>query len=540
MFLEDSMPVFKYCIMLRGNVIVHANKEASMNRTGRLCILCAMIIILTVGCAYTTRRIPTSEVATIREAKELAVTTKNKLLYRLQGANIDYSDLGNPKLYGYQTKAWVTYADSQLITIPVSDIEKIEITYFNGTKTCLSAAGIGCLTLTGCCVVVAATKEYSCPIVYAYEGKDFVLEGEIYSGAIFQLIERKDFLKLHKLTATNGAYVLKISNEIRETQNTDELVLLAIDHDSAVEIIADNQGDIHSVSSPRSPLSAQDSRGNDILQYVARLDENLWTSEPADRNQDNPEDLRDAIILRYLKPPDAEKAKLVIHAGNTYWADLILGRQLALMGYAMSSWYEQADQSPEVKEKALQFMKNQGLCLNVSVLKNGNWVDQDYFYPTGPVARQDDILELSVGDITSDTVTIKLECGALFWMIDYAAVDYTPDTPVSVHVLTPVTAVDEKGLDITTSLTESDDVYYVMPEPGTHALVTFPIPELASSLKRSFIIRSEGYYTIHPISEETPDIEALTDIQQAPDGFLRYSLREFYRLVNYSQAGTKR
>jgi hypothetical protein len=116
-------------------------------------------------------------------------------------------------------------------------------------------------------------------------------------------------------------------------------------------------------------------------------------------------------------------------------------------------------------------------------------------------------------------------------MIDYAAVDYSPDRPVEIQALAPYEAVDDGGRDIKPSLARTDGDYFVMPKPGNYAFVKYPAPPLKSGLERSFLLKSSGYYTIHPMEDGRPDVLKLLAIRQNPDLFLKFALQDIQKQI---------
>jgi hypothetical protein len=257
----------------------------------------------------------------------------------------------------------------------------------------------------------------------------------------------------------------------------------------------------------------------------------MWCSNPVGKDPENPAYWRSGLTLHFPKPPAAKTAKLVVRIGNTYWADYAFGQLFGLMGAMMPSWYQRAEQDPATRKKADRFMSEQGVGLKVQIQGNEGWRDAGFFYPTGPFGIKEDVLVLHLDGTPKDSLAVRLQGGTFFWMIDYAAVDYSPDRPVDVRALSTYEAVDNSGKDIKASLLRPDGDYFIMPEPGNYALVKYPAPPLKSGLARSFLLRSEGYYTIHPREEGPPDLPKLLAIQQNPDLFLKFSLQEIQKKV---------
>jgi hypothetical protein len=383
------------------------------------------------------------------------------------------------------------------VSVPLSDLEMVWLKERNPAASVSTTLGL-LLIVVGAGLLYNLTKGASCPILYSLDNLHFEREGEIYSGAVFKEIERTDYLKLHHLAENKGAYALKISNEAEETQYTDEVKLLVVEHPKGSSVFVGSDGVVHTIQDPLRAVSAKDLKGTDFTAALEAPDNRMWSSNPYQRNPDNAGDLKSGIILKFPKPADAHKAKLVVRIGNTFWIDYLFVRSVGLMGDLMNAWYQQAAQSSQFKEKAESFIKKQGVALRAQLLKEGQWEDIGYFHPTGPVGLQEDILEFPADGTAADNLTVKLDGGTFFWMVDYAAIDYATDLAIKTHEVSPVEVIDENGRDIKESLLRSDDVYYTMPKPGNFAVLKFPVLPKTRESEQSFFLKSEGYYSIHP------------------------------------------
>jgi len=419
-------------------------------------------------------------------------------------------------------------------SMPLSEVSMVWTRETDAFGTVLLVAGVTVGAFGILMLIVALTKE-SCPFLYASDGMEFQLEGELYSGAIFKGIERRDFLKLHSATAQEGGYLFKIANEADETQHTDELTLVAVDHPKEVSAYIGSDGVVHTIRSPLTPILAKDFDGQDFTASVSAVDGKMWSSNPVGKDPENPDHWRSGLVLNFPKPPSAKEAKLVVRIGNTYWADYSFGQFIGLMGNAMQSWQREREADPAIREKAEKFMSDQGIGLKVQVLRNEAWQDAGFFYPTGPFGIEDDIMVLPLEGITGDSLTIRLQGGTFFWMIDYAAVDYSADCEVNIALISPQEASDHNGRDIKQLLLQADGDYFVMPEIGNYATIKYPAPPLPPGLERSLFMRSTGYYIIHPRQDVKPDLAKFLAIRQRPELFLKFSLEELQKRITAAQ-----
>lgn len=423
--------------------------------------------------------------------------------------------------------------------VPLADVETIWTREVNGGLTALAIFG-GIVGTVGVLFALVAIFKESCPFLYSYDGSDYSLEGELYSGAVFKAIERGDMLKLHRLVPVSGEYRLKIANEANETQNTNEMTLVVVDHPKDVDVYAGPDGRVRTVRRPAiRPLSAVDFDGVDFRAAVASIDGDMWGSNPFNKDPELSANWTAGLVLRFPKPAAARKAKLVVRIGNTSWADAVFGRIFGLMGSSMQPWYQKVAADPAIREKTYRFMSEQGVAFKVQVGVPGGWQDAGFFHPTGPFGIKDDVLEIDVPQTVDDTLTVRLRGGTFFWNVDSAAVDYTTDVPVHVRALTSLSAVDGAGNDVRQALMTVDEDYFSMPEPGQYALVRYAAPPPTPGLERSLFVRSRGYYTIHPTSARPPaDLPTLLAIRQQPELFLKYSLLELQKMRSLAQAAS--
>ena len=157
------------------------------------------------------------------------------------------------------------------------------------------------------------------------------------------------------------------------------------------------------------------------------------------------------------------------------------------------------------------------------VEEGGEWRFVDYYHIAGPMAAKRDVLAFDLPAGASEDVKVKLEFGALFWEIDYVAIDFSADLPVQIHSVPPASAVDEKGRDVAGLLFGDDDRYYVQPEVGEYAFITFLAPGATEGMARSTFLHSKGHY------------EILRDPQGKPDLTLLYSFKKAGRFIEFSQ-----
>jgi hypothetical protein len=422
---------------------------------------------------------------------------------------------------------WSEQTESGKVLIPFTAIDQIEVYDVDLAKTIVySTLGIAG-TLGAIFIFILLTKD-SCPFIYAYNGETYEFVGEIYSGAIHPPLERHDYLPLPVLKPVENEYRVKITNEIKEIQHTNLTELLVFDHPENAEILVDKYGNVHTVSDPRLPISANALDGTNIEYLLAEKDSlSFMSGIPDNENQD-----MDGMIITFDRPVDKDTGKLVIKGKNSFWLDYIHGQFSELFGDRLETWKEeQKDKSPE---KMIEWSLDQGIPLSVYLETDEGWEFVDYYNVVGPLAAKEDVLEIDLTSAKNDKVNIKLEFGFLFWEIDYAAMDFTPNLTTSNYTVPVTSAMNQNSIDVSYELRYDDDQYYHQPHIGDQALLTFDVPEQIEGTKRSVILHSKGHYEILKDAEGEPDLAYLNSFRK-PGAFSKFSKERFMQFYNQFQ-----
>ncbi len=142
----------------------------------------------------------------------------------------------------------------------------------------------------------------SCPFVYSFDGRQYVLDSETFGGAIFRAAQRTDLDNLDHLTEVNGSYRMKITNELPETQFVDELRLLVVDHPRDTRVVPSFSGKINTLAAPQPPNKATSYRGDEVQNLIIDKDNRVWVSNPFGRNPEDKSQARDGLLLEFPRP----------------------------------------------------------------------------------------------------------------------------------------------------------------------------------------------------------------------------------------------
>lgn len=395
----------------------------------------------------------------------------------------------------------LNFNDSGMAYIPVSGIQKCEIYKKDRGKTTGKVLGTFFIVVGAVFVatlIIAALT--SCPFVYVFDGNAYQFAGEIYGGAVYPSLERDDYLAVPKYECVPGSYYrIKLANMLEEIQYINKADLLILTHDSAVYPLIDKYGRVQTVCNPILPSAAVDSKGNDCLEEITGKDK---------LTHDFCEDLDTTVNSTYLNSLDLtfksnsnpDSAKLYINGKNSLWGDYMIRQFFNLFGSRYQKFVRRQEDKPAIFHQ--QWMQQQGLLLQVYIMKDGEWKPADYFNMVGALGSRDMVLPLDLENAWSAensdgtpeyTLSIKLVSGYQFWELDYAAIDLSVNENVEMVWLQADNAVDQNGKNVMNLLVADDDRYLVQKETGDEVIMDFTMP---GAMGNSFTLyfHSKGYY----------------------------------------------
>lgn len=103
----------------------------------------------------------------------------------------------------------------------------------------------------------------SCPFIYSWDGKQYVLEGEAFGVALGKGLELRTSTILPSLRVDNSRVKVRITNERSETHYFNSADLLAVETDSAAVAISDLNNVIWPVYKATSAFATSDRSGGE-------------------------------------------------------------------------------------------------------------------------------------------------------------------------------------------------------------------------------------------------------------------------------------
>ncbi len=376
-----------------------------------------------------------------------------------------------------------------MLTMSLSSINKADVYELNKSATntnhILSTIGF---SVAGLYVVglVAILIACNCPQVYVDNNGQYDFKSGLYSGAVYSTLERMDYLPLTGIPADAKDISFKIANAKNEEQFINKVELLQVNHLPNVNVLADRHGNIFSYSTPLIPLSALSDGKNDIKNVLIKTDE-VYYSFDNKQNEDGFSDL----LLKFNKPQNTNKAKLIIHGRNTYWGGLLHKDFINLFGNNFEKWKDKQEKAnPKKLEK---WQTDQALPLMVYLKTPTGWKFIDYFPLIGNTATRDMIMEINTDAVLQDTIELKLETAYRFWDLDFAGIDYSANDDFKTTVLEPERAITSDSADQKNNLRSNDNQYTHL--TGDQSIYfKYEIPPSSEKNVSSYFLASGGYY----------------------------------------------
>ena len=414
--------------------------------------------------------------------------------------------------------------------IPLDQVQRywVERRDFSTGRT---VALVGVLGVTAIAVAVGIsnanrpkiidTNPGSCPFVYSWDGHQFVFDAELYGGAVARGLQREDYSELPHLQPYNGSYRVLVNDQLDETDYTDRLELLAVDHRIGTSVGIDDSGKLYSLNALQVPLSAHDEGGADLLPWLASDDRRIWEAPPAS-NPGGP--LRHEIHLTFSKPADAATAKLLVHAGTGEWGLRMMNTLFGLYGQDLASKLASLDSNPIDAQALKSWSATEDLyALKVWVEEPSGWQVRGVIPGGGMGAR---VVQLDVSHVKGDQVHIRLQPPAGFWAINSIAIDFSPDQHLEVNRIAPQSARTSAGKDVSPELQATDGSYYTAMK-GDSVFVEFGAPAKRPGMSRTVFLHSNGYYRPDVRSQGPADNVTLSKIFTTRDGLARFAAERY-------------
>lgn len=384
-----------------------------------------------------------------------------------------------------------------------------------------------------------------CPFVYGWDGEEYRVEGECYSGAVFEAAQRRDWMRLEHTRPDDGTLRLRVYDLLEEVDYIDHLAVLRVQHEAVTEVIPTEDGRLLEcrLTEPRSAL---DDEGRDVLPLVSGGTDRWWLSHPAGRlckEKTRGQDVapvRPGLTVTFPKPADADSVTLVARLQNTdRGAELQYGF-FQLFGSTLPAQYDRWNRDAEARTALRQVMLREGM-LRVSVWSGSEWYTAGYFWEVGLAAFRSVALPLDVSGITGDELKLRFDAPAGVWMVGEIGIDPAAPRPLIPERIPVATARRHDGSDCTEVLHAEDGNHLVL-DTGEWADVQFDIPKTTVTADRgiSWILESSGYYRMKLDTTAPVQAEILQRIFTEPGFFAEFAALKWRERVSTAMMNVRR
>jgi len=414
------------------------------------------------------------------------------------------------------------------IEIPISEVDVVRAKRIDEGGTFIATLGGIALFCAAIVVVIAATKE-SCPFIYSFDGEEYHFDAEPYGGATCEGLKRTEWCALENLQAVDNSYHLRLTNEVHETQYTDELKLVVVDHPGDIRVAPDTEGTFVSFAHVIPPFKAYEADGRDITRYVDTNDWIFWESKINDRSIDMESSVRETLTFHFPKPREAKRVKVLVNACTTLWGSQMIRRLLEIHGDKVDDWYSKINMRGIHYDLLQEWsLREECFLLKLRVQTVDGWQARSVIVGGGPFASEDKAYVFDISDVPGDTLTFRLTPPPLFWMINFLGVDYS-DTEYPIHIteLTAENAVDHEGHDVRAELAATDGNYLTMPTIGERTEIAYLAPSKKPGMARSLFAKASGYYDIHLDKEGFPNSDLIARLGTVPGTVATFAIEEY-------------
>jgi hypothetical protein len=426
----------------------------------------------------------------------------------------------------FYLKTPTSFNINETVSISLKEIERISVNDKNRNRAVanvlISTVGIAFATLA----LYAALKS-SCPFVYIKDGQEYQFVGELYPGTITPNLQKSDYLPLPNFNPENELYTLKVSNQLKEVQYTDQLQLIAINHPKNMEVLMDSKGQLQTLENIESPINVKSDGRLQDLDVALKKDSNYYAFNSYEATSNSTR----SMVFEFIKPENTKEGKLYLTAKNSVWLDYIFGKFNEQFGSYYNTF--QKKQQTIEKEKLNEWTNGQNIPLSVYVKEKDDWKLVERINTVGPLAMRDLVVPIDLDVNKDEVLQIKLETGFMFWEVDYVGIDFSKTSDLNIEYIDPVSAIDQYNNDVTHLLNKQDSHYFIQPNIGDEVIVSFPAMSINdNSTKTTVFLKNRGYYNYIRDYKGFPDQEKLEAFKE--DGaFTKFSETAYFEFVNF-------
>ena len=341
-------------------------------------------------------------------------------------------------------------------------------------------------------------------------------------------------MPVNKIDPNTDKVNLIVRGEKNEELMLKNFQLMQVTHDAQQKILVDKNGQVLAYRNPIAPEHAFIGQGIDVVNDINAPDEKYYSFT------NKSDDGGSSVVLDFTKPLDATSGKLIVRGKNSNWAFYVFSEFKKLYGNYYQSFLLKKDK--ENSSRVLQCEINQSLPLMVSVNDGKGWKVVDYFFTPGNAASRDMIMQLDLNNFKNqDHVQIKLQTVYRFWDIDYAAMDFSNDLPVSVSYIMPTEFYKSGNISQPVQFSKNDtSCLRVLGDEQLN--ITFKVSNSPDGTENTYFLEGGGYYHDNTVFSGKPQLTELRKCtgKGAFDKFSRRKFEEALAVLNHQTNDPKK
>jgi hypothetical protein len=455
-------------------------------------VVCALLALYH-GCTTTQEITRRSELANPEETGVITVLTKDTTLYELENYHLTDSlliGIGSSERAGKHASF-----SGELRLTDILYIQAHSTSFWKGlveTGVVVSFVGLAASYLGGNQglseedSLVYTGGLSSCPFVYSWNGKQYILEAEVFGTSLGKALEARTCSVLPSLGDDHSTLRARITNERPETHYINLAQLLAVETDSAATPIADANNVIWPVYHPMPAFAASDLSGRTILEKVRTRDQLYWESDLSSITSD----FKDVVELSFSKPSSVHEGSLIVQAINTNLSQVVFKYLFDFLGDQSLAFMYAVEHDPEMIATMRNWIEESSL--EAFIWNGESWVRIGTVHPEANVAPFSRMIRFRTDNIKGDTVRIQLRSLTDVWKLDAVNVDWTPVQPLKTREAPLLSAVGPGKRDVSAALRKADSQYVVVLPPEQIELTFRSVPP-SPGKKVSYALNAQGY-----------------------------------------------
>jgi len=343
---------------------------------------------------------------------------------------------------------------------------------------------------TAVCVADPKSCFGSCPTFYLEDRSSETLVAEGFSASVARVFEAHDVDALPDGIPSRGGYTLVMRNEAPETHAVRWIHLLAVPKPAGRAVHATTVGTVRFGSHVYEPSLCRLLRKageGDCTEAVREADgvEHYTTADSLDLAA------RELVVLEFPSVPDGTELGLLVRGRASLLSTFLFYQTIAYVGEEAGSWLGALERGDPALATAVTGIPDALGGVEVEMERDGTWVNAGSFGEPGPIAADEQVVELPSHGGGPVRVRLRMAKGA--WRLDRIGL-VALEEEVEPLILQPTSVEPVAGGtpgDVALDRLLDPDRYLVT-QRGDAYRIRFQLP--AEHSEYAVFLDSRGYY----------------------------------------------